>query len=100
MLHNNITSPSFYKLCSVVCGVCDFDILFNIFFKVVSLLHIDSGELRPWAEWSSCDVTCGQGTEVRQRSCSVTHAQCQEVLCADEAMEEVRNCTGIPACQS
>lgn len=43
--------------------------------------NIVDGSWRPWTEWSMCTLTCGNGTQTRNRSC-------------DDPLFGGSNCTG------
>ena len=40
-----------------------------------------------WGQWGGCNVTCGDGYQIRKRSCSITP-------CDNSTLTEYKNCTG------
>ena len=40
------------------------------FFKVFIDLASSDGHWGRWSSWSTCDVTCGEGTKKRSRKCN------------------------------
>ncbi|XP_071944549.1 uncharacterized protein [Antedon mediterranea] len=46
-----------------------------------------------WSRWSSCSVTCGEGSIVRTRSCNETEVG---IVCLNGTASETENCTMSP----
>ena len=49
------------KLYIILCNIC------NIKWDIITLVD---GEWAAWSGWSSCDVTCDNGTQSRYRTCT------------------------------
>ncbi|XP_025102599.1 A disintegrin and metalloproteinase with thrombospondin motifs adt-2-like isoform X5 [Pomacea canaliculata] len=54
------------------------------------------GQWNDWGSWSSCSVSCGQGTRTRSRTCSGPNA-CGRPCEGDSSSEEYCNLSACPA---
>lgn len=69
----------------------------NVQFHTLFFTVVD-GEWSVWSEWSECSTTCGEGEQIRRRSCTNPSPQYGGKDCEGEALERktchLRHCPG------
>lgn len=83
---------SFLHLCLTLFSPPHFSLSLSLHLPVV--VFAVEGQWLDWAAWSQCSVSCGSGTQQRQRRCSVSvhgWAECKG------PHAETRECTN-PSC--
>lgn len=59
-------------------------------------------EVGPWSEWSTCSVTCGQGSRIRKReilSPKKSNSPTADDPCSGIKTMETISCSDLPNCQ-
>lgn len=85
---NVMWNTAYQSICHVISTVCNWMICLIIPYLV-------EGTWTLWSAWSTCDVTCDNGTQARLRMCYNPSISTEELAC-EGSLTDLRECQKDP----